>query len=276
MTEEYASIGVQLGARYDGSPIVDRGRRAAGRRLRALHAVRRAGRPRAALLAGPGPRLWRLAVRPVRQGLHAAAARRQGRRTRRRSKPRRSRRHVPLKVIDLPQSRRARSLRPRPRAHPARPIRRLARRRAAVRSRPPDRTPDRRNLGAVLPCATPSQIDFWRSARQSRPQIPPSRRRKRVPRNTVMSKFLSLIAPPPRCSPRRPPMPSSPRPIIPTSPSRSSLRCRPAAASTPSRESSPRRCAPSSASPSSSRTRAAPAATSRRSPCSRPSPTATR
>ena len=55
----------------------DGGRRPAGRQLRALHPLRRAGRPRPALLARRRARLRRLAVRPVRQGLHAAAARRQ-------------------------------------------------------------------------------------------------------------------------------------------------------------------------------------------------------
>ena len=199
-----------------------------------------------------------------------------GRRTHARSRPRRSARRVPLKVIDLPQSRRARSLRPRPRAHPARPVCRLARRRAAVRSRPPDRAPDRRNLSAMLPCATPSQIDFWRSGSAIKAANTLSRRRKRVPRNRSHAEISVPDRHRRAASRRHPPTPSNPRPITPTSRSRSSSRCRPAAASTPSRESSPRRCAPSSDSPSSSRTRAAPAATSRRNPCSRPSPTATR
>ena len=78
MGEEFASIGVQLGARYDGSPIVAEDGAPPPDDYRDLHAVRRAGRPRAALLAGPGPRHWRLAVRPLRQGLHAASLQRQG------------------------------------------------------------------------------------------------------------------------------------------------------------------------------------------------------
>src|SRR6185436_4066833 len=78
----------------------------------------------------------------------------------------------------------------------ARPIYRLARRRTAIRSRWADRTPDRRNLDAMQPCATPSQIDFWRSARQSGPQnITVQARKVRAPRGTaVMPKFLFLIA----------------------------------------------------------------------------------
>ena len=80
-----------------------RGRRAASRRLPALHAVRRAGRPRAALLADAGPRLWRLAVRPARRGLHAAAARRQGA-GHRSIEAAAHRRGVPLTVIDVPQA----------------------------------------------------------------------------------------------------------------------------------------------------------------------------
>ena len=78
MAEEFASIGVQLGARYDGSPIVTEDGAPPADDFLQLHAVRRAGRPRPALLAGSGTQLWRLAVRPVRQRLHAAAARRQG------------------------------------------------------------------------------------------------------------------------------------------------------------------------------------------------------
>src|SRR3954454_5731917 len=46
----------------------------------------------------------------------------------------------------------------------------------------------------MLPCATPSQIDFWRSARQSGPQIPRPGAGS-APRGTaVMPKFLFLIA----------------------------------------------------------------------------------
>ena len=90
MGEEFASIGVQLGARYDGSPIIAERWRAAGRRLRALHAVRRAGRPRAALLARR-----RAAATATRCSTGSAGASRccgsaAGRRTRARSRPRRS------------------------------------------------------------------------------------------------------------------------------------------------------------------------------------------
>ena len=101
MGEEFASIGVQLGARYDGSPIVAEDGAPPADDYLQLHAVRRAGRPRAALLAGPGPRHWRLAVRPVRQGLHAAALRRQGA-IRRAIEAAAQQRGVPLTVLDVP------------------------------------------------------------------------------------------------------------------------------------------------------------------------------
>ena len=100
----------------------------------------------------------------------ASAARR---RTRARSKPRRTQRSVPLKVIDLPHAD-ARDLYGRDLvADPARPVCRLARQRAARRCRPPDRAPDRRSLTARSCCHArrSRQIDFWRSARQSRRQI---------------------------------------------------------------------------------------------------------
>ena len=51
MGEEFASIGVQLGARYDGSPIVAADGAPPADDYHQLHAVRRARRPRAALLA---------------------------------------------------------------------------------------------------------------------------------------------------------------------------------------------------------------------------------
>ena len=103
MTEEYASLGVQLGARYDGSPIIaDDGAPPADDFLHYTPSGVPGGR--APHYGSARPRLWRLPVRPVRPGLHAAAARRQGGRTQARSRPRRSARSVPLKVIDLPQT----------------------------------------------------------------------------------------------------------------------------------------------------------------------------
>ena len=116
-----------------------RRRRAAAGRLRALHAVRRAGRPRAALLA----RRQAAAMATRCSTGSAWASRCCGSAARRRTpssiEAAARERGVPLTVLDLPQRRRARSLRPRSCADPARPIRRLARQRAAGRSRPPDR-----------------------------------------------------------------------------------------------------------------------------------------
>ena len=68
--EEFASIGVQLGARYDGSADRRRRRhRSAARRSRHLRPQRVPRRPRAACVdAGP-----ELAVRPFRPRLHLAA-----------------------------------------------------------------------------------------------------------------------------------------------------------------------------------------------------------
>ena len=178
MTEEYASIGVQLGARYDGSPIVaEDGAPPADDYLRYTPS----GVP-----GGRAPHYWPGAGRGYGDSLFDRFGKgftllRLGGKAPDTSVDRS--RGAPAQRAaqgDRPAAdRRARSLRPRPCAHSARPVCRLARRRAAVRSRPPDRAPDRRNLGAMLPCATPSQIDFWRSARQSRPQMPLSRRRKR-------------------------------------------------------------------------------------------------
>ena len=151
--EEFASIGVQLGARYDGSPIVaEDGAPPADDYVRYTPSGVPGGRAphywpgRAAAPAtrcstgfGKGFTLLRLGGRPADTRSLEAAARRRG---------------VPLTTIDLPACRRSRTLRPRPRADPARPVCRLARRRAAGRSRPSDRAFDRRNLSAVLPCAT--------------------------------------------------------------------------------------------------------------------------
>ena len=104
MAEEYASIGVQLGARYDGSPIVaEDGAPPADDYVHYTPSGVPGGRAPHYWL-GAGPRHRQLAVRPVRQGLHAAAARRQGRADTASIEAAARKRGVPLKVIDLPQA----------------------------------------------------------------------------------------------------------------------------------------------------------------------------
>ena len=74
--EEFASIGVQLGARYDGSPIVtEDGAPPADDYVRYTPSACRAAARRTTGRARPRHR--RLAVRSIWQGLHAATARRQ-------------------------------------------------------------------------------------------------------------------------------------------------------------------------------------------------------
>ena len=172
MGEEYASIGVQLGARYDGSPIIaGDGAPPADDYVRYTPSGVPGGRAPHYWL-GRGTRLWRLAVRPVGRGLHAAAARRQGRRTARAIEAAAQQRGVPLKVLDVPQADARDLYGARSRAGPARPICRLARQCAAGRSRPAAGA-CRRGLNAPQPkrdscharrCA---KLTFGRSARQS-------------------------------------------------------------------------------------------------------------
>ena len=167
MAEEYASIGVQLGARYDGSPIIAAdGAPPADDYVnytpsgvpggRAPHFWLGDGRGYGNSLfdrLGTGFTLLRLGGSAPTPRAIEAAARQRG---------------VPLTVLDVPLRRRARSLRRRSRADPARSIRRLARQCAARRSGPAVAQLDRRGLSANLPCATSRQIDFRPPARQSK------------------------------------------------------------------------------------------------------------
>ena len=87
LARNIASIGVQLGARYDGSPIVAAdGAPPADDYVNYTPSGVPGGRAPHYWI-NRGPRLWRLAVRPVRAGLHAAAAGRRRRRHADRSKP---------------------------------------------------------------------------------------------------------------------------------------------------------------------------------------------
>ncbi len=72
---EFASLGVQLGARYDASPVVVPRHRAAAGRSDRLPAEQRAGRPRAACLDRRGPRRRRFLIRQTWTGIHRAPAR---------------------------------------------------------------------------------------------------------------------------------------------------------------------------------------------------------
>ena len=75
-TREFDTLGVVLGSRYEGSPIVvDDGSTPPRRALCEFRAVRASGLPRSACLA----RRRLLALRPFRARLHAASARRQRR-----------------------------------------------------------------------------------------------------------------------------------------------------------------------------------------------------
>ena len=125
--EEFASIGVQLGARYDGSPIIVPDGAPPRRQPDRLHA-------RAACPGGRAPHLWlnggrgagnslfdrfgigftllRLGTDAPDGAAFAAAA---------------SPRGVPLTIVDVPDAGGARPLRLRPLPHPPRPARGLAR-----------------------------------------------------------------------------------------------------------------------------------------------------
>ena len=159
MTEEYASLGVQLGARYDGSPIIAARRRAAAGRL-----------PERYIPSGvPGGRAphygWAPAgdmATPCTTGSALAsrccssAAGRPAKRSCRRQRER----NVPLKVVDVPLPE-ARDLYGRDLAL-IRPDQYVAWRGNAPPS-DPDRVMGRlvgAILSAMLPCATPGQIDF--------------------------------------------------------------------------------------------------------------------
>ena len=82
---QYLTVGIQLGERYETSPIVwpDTATRLR-RYLGQLHAARSSGRARAAFLAGAGTR----GLRRIRQGLHAPRFRRAARMRVRSKRPR--------------------------------------------------------------------------------------------------------------------------------------------------------------------------------------------
>ena len=103
MGEEYASIGVQLGARYDGSPIIaGNGAPPADDYVRYTPSGVPGGRaPHYWLNAGRG--YGDSLVRSVGRGLHAAPAGRQSR-GRRGARGRAQQRGVPFKVLDVPQA----------------------------------------------------------------------------------------------------------------------------------------------------------------------------
>ena len=129
--EEFASIGVQLGARYDGSPIVVADGAPPPDNFDELHAERRAGRPRAALWLDARAAAWatRSTTGSARASRCCGSAASAGRPAsiEAAARPARYAAHAARYPRRCP-----RTLRPRPRADPPRPARRLARQRAAA------------------------------------------------------------------------------------------------------------------------------------------------
>ena len=144
--EEFASIGVQLGARYDGSPIVaEDGAPPPDDYVR----YRPSGVP-----GGRAPHFWPGSGRGYGDSLFdrlagaslAASTWRHGGGHLRRSKQRRAKRGIPLNGARCARGRSPRSLWQRPDADPARSVCRMARRRTARQCREIDGTADRPRL----------------------------------------------------------------------------------------------------------------------------------
>lgn len=132
--EQFASIGVQLGGRYDGSPIVAADEQPPALVPHRLRAEQRARRPRPASVAQRSSRCGRLAVRPPRARLHPLADGCQAAERRAAADRRGCRRHA-AEGARHGRSPRARAVRARPRPNPPRPARRLARQPSAGRPR---------------------------------------------------------------------------------------------------------------------------------------------
>ena len=129
--EEFASIGIQLGARYDDSPIiVADGTKPPADDPACLSAKRLSRRPGAASV----PARPKLAVRSFRNRLLSASSPRRSRHPERWKMPRGARR-MPLTDVESRSAGRPRALRMRPRADPPGSACRLARQRASRRLR---------------------------------------------------------------------------------------------------------------------------------------------
>ena len=224
--EEFASIGVQLGARYDGSPMIVADRAPASRRS-GLYVP----------TSSPGGRAphYRLEDENARCSTGSVtasrcSARRPADDARPRSRARK--RGIPLRCSP-PQRGRPRALRP---GHAlVRPDQHVAWRGNAppVRPRPAVRAPCGANLSATLPCATSRQIDFFAAGSAIKATNPAGSAPELKEHWSCQNGCRS--SQPPSYSLLRPPT-RNPQPIIRTSRSESSSRCPPAVASIPSRE----------------------------------------